>query len=264
MRIEDLNWMEVEEYLKHDDRLILITGACEQHGYLSLLSDIKIPLALADAASQQTGVLVAPPLNFGCSPYFLAYPGTLSLRLSTLMDAMEDIVRSAHGQGFQRILVLNGHGGNTGVKIRLGELANQLSGLNFQWYAWWMAHSVEEVAIRHALKPQHANWLEAFPFTSVGDLPQGEKVPPHVPSEVMDAKTAREVYGDGSFGGPYQASEAVMQEIFDACLADILQMLKFECSRRLTTPPPALRQRHRRARESAWLRHRPCRSGWFS
>src|SRR5512139_2873834 len=103
MRIEDLNWMDVEEYLKHDDRLMLVIGACEQHGYLSLLSDVKIPLALADAASQETGVLVGPPLNFGSSPYFLAYPGTLSLRLSTLLDVVEDVVRSAYGHGFHRI-----------------------------------------------------------------------------------------------------------------------------------------------------------------
>src|SRR5512137_1325932 len=101
MRFEDLNWMDVEEYLKHDDRLILVVGACEQHGYLSLLSDVKIPLALADAASNRTGVLVAPPVNFGSSPYFVTYPGSLSLRLSTLMDAMEDIVRSAYGQGLK-------------------------------------------------------------------------------------------------------------------------------------------------------------------
>ena len=179
--IEDLNWMDVEEYLKHDDRLILVVGACEQHGYLSLLSDVKIPLALADAAAQQTGVLVAPPVNFGSSPYFLAYPGTLSLRLSTLMDVTEDIIRSAFGQGFKRILVLNGHGGNNGLKMRLGELANQLPGLKLQWYAWWMSHSVEEVALRHELKPSHANWLEAFPFTIVADLPEGEKAPAACP-----------------------------------------------------------------------------------
>ena len=103
MRIEDLNWMDVEEYLKQDDRLILVIGACEQHGYLSLLSDIKIPLALADAASKQTGVLVAPPLNFGSSPTSSPIRARFSLRLSTLMDAVEDIVRSAYGQGFRRI-----------------------------------------------------------------------------------------------------------------------------------------------------------------
>ncbi len=199
MRIEELNWMDVEAYLKHDDRLILVVGACEQHGYLSLLSDVKIPLALADAASQQTGVLVAPPVNFGSSPYFLTYPGTFSLRLSTLMDAVEDIVRSAYGQGFKRILILNGHGGNNGLKARLTELANILPGLKMQWYAWWMAHSVEEVAIRHELKPSHANWLEAFPFTIVADLPEGEKTPPHVPSDILDAPSARKVYGGWVF-----------------------------------------------------------------
>ena len=75
MRLEDLNWMDVEKYLQQEDRLMLVIGATEQHGYLSLLTDIKIPLALADSASQATGVLVAPPLNFGVSPYFLAYPG---------------------------------------------------------------------------------------------------------------------------------------------------------------------------------------------
>lgn len=228
MRFEELNWMDAESYLAQDDRLMLVIGACEQHGYLSLLTDIRIPMALADAAAAQTGVLVAPPLNFGASPYFLAYPGTLSLRLSTLMDAVEDIVRSAHGQGFKRLLVLNGHGGNNGVKARLLELANELPGLKMQWYAWWQAHSVEEIALRHAIKPGHANWLEAFPFTIVADLPEGEKPPPVVPSDLMDAATARNVYGDGSFGGRYRVPDEVMQEIFAAALADILELLKFE------------------------------------
>ncbi len=228
MRIEDLNWMDVEGYLKQDDRLILVIGACEQHGYLSLLSDVKIPQALAEAASKESGVLVAPSINYGASPYFVAYPGTFSLCLSTLMDVVEDVVRSAYAQGFRRILVLNGHGGNNGVKIRLGELANQLNGLKIQWYAWWMSHSVETVAIRHAIKPAHANWLEAFPFTIVSDLPEEEKVPPVVPSDVMDAQTAREVYGDGSFGGSYRVPQVVMEEMFAACLTDVLHALKFD------------------------------------
>src|SRR5512137_2482788 len=103
MHLEDLNWMDVEKYLKQEDRMLLVTGACEQHGYLSLLTDIKIPLALADAASQQTGVLVAPPLNFGLSPYFRDYPGTLTLRVNTLLAAVEDIICSAYHQGFRRI-----------------------------------------------------------------------------------------------------------------------------------------------------------------
>jgi creatinine amidohydrolase len=227
MRLSDLNWFDVESYLACDDRLILVLGACEQHAHLSLLTDVKIPLALADAASQQTGVLVAPPLNFGASPYFLSYPGTLSLRLTTLLDLVEDLVESAFGQGFQRFLVLNGHGGNDPARGRLYELANRLPDLRLAWYAWWTAHSVQQVAQEHGLKPAHANWLEAFPFTRVGELPPGEKPPPHI-AGLLGAAEARLAYGDGSFGGPYQAEPAVMEAIFNASLEDILQLLRFE------------------------------------
>ncbi len=227
MRIEDLNWMDVEEYLKQDDRLILITGATEQHGYLSLMTDIRIPQALADSASQATGVLVAPPLNFGCSPYFLAYPGTFSLRVSTFIAVVEDMVRSAYQSGFRRILVLNGHGGNAAAKAQLAEVATSLEDVQIRWYDWWLSHSIEDVAVKHGIKPSHANWLEAFPFTIVSELPVEPKVPPYIPG-IMGAKQAREVYGDGSFGGPYQASEEIMHEMYTAALEDILQLLKFE------------------------------------
>lgn len=227
MRFEELNWFDIESYLEGEDRLMLVLGACEQHGYLSLLTDVKIPLALADAASQQTGVLVAPPLNFGSSPYFLAYPGTLSLRLTTLLDLVEDLVRSAYGQGFRRILVLNGHGGNDGARGRMFELASQLPDLRLAWYAWWQSHSVEAVAQANDLKPTHASWLEAFQFTRVADLPSGEKIPPRVPG-IMGAEQARQVYGDGVFGGPYQVGDAIMEAVFAAALADVLQLLKFD------------------------------------
>lgn len=227
MRMEELNWFDVEQYLKTDDRLMWVLGSCEQHGYLSLLTDVRIPLALADAASQQSGVLVAPPLNFGSSPYFLAYPGTLSLRLSTLVDLVEDVVRSAYQHGFRRVLVLNGHGGNDPARGRLYELLNELSGLQIAWYAWWQSHSVEQIAIQHNLKRAHANWLEAFSFTQVAEFPPGEKTPPHI-SGLLSAEAARQAYGDGSFGGFYQVEPAIMDELFAASLADVMQLLKFD------------------------------------
>jgi creatinine amidohydrolase len=227
MRYEDLNWFDVENYLQHDDRLMLVLGSCEQHGYLSLLSDVRIPLALADAASLKTDVIVAPPLNFGSSPYFMAYPGTLSLRISTLIDLVEDVVRSAYRQGFRRILVLNGHGGNDPARVRLYEVANDLPDLHLAWYAWWQSHSVDQVAREHELKPTHASWLEAFPFTRVAEFPSGEKIPPHIPG-LMGAEEARQVYGDGNFGGPYVVSDEIMQQLFDAALEDVLALLKFE------------------------------------
>lgn len=226
MRFEELNWMDVENYLKNDTRVILVIGATEQHGYLSLLTDIKIPLALADAASTETGVLVAPPLNFGSSPYFLHYPGTISLSISTLVCVMNDILTSLYTAGFRKVLVLNGHGGNSGAKAVLSEFLNSHPDCQMNWYEWWNSHSVEEICVKHEIKPAHANWLEAFSFTTVSEMPDEFKTPPAIPG-LMDAKTARVVYGDGSFGGFYKVSDKIMGEIFEATLKDILQLLQF-------------------------------------
>lgn len=226
MRIEDLNWMDVEEYLKRDDRLMIILGACEQHGYLSLLTDSKIPMALADAASQKSGVLVAPPVNFGCSPYFMAYPGTFSVNLDTLRMLVEDIIHSAYQHGFRKILILNGHGGNQAIKTHLFELANRYEDLMAQWYEWWKSPSVEAIARKYDLKPAHANWLEAFRFTIVGELPNENKVNIEA-NPIINSQRYRQIIGDGSFGGVYQTEGRIMDEIFQACVEEVVELLKF-------------------------------------
>lgn len=69
MDFADLNWMDVERYLQHDDRVILVVGATEQHAYLSLTTDNQIPLNIARAAAKRSNVLIAPAVNFGVSPY---------------------------------------------------------------------------------------------------------------------------------------------------------------------------------------------------
>jgi creatinine amidohydrolase len=227
MRLEELNWMDVEEYLRRDDRIMLVFGACEQHAYLSLLTDIRIPLALADAVSQDSGVLVAPPLNFGVSPYFLSYPGTISLRVDTFLDVLEDILTSLYQQGFRRFLCINGHGGNDPARARIVEVLNRHVEMKVIWYSWWTSHSVEKIAVEKGLKPTHASWLEAFPFTKVAEFPQENKQPPHYQG-LLSADTTRSIFGDGSFGGPYEVDQAVMNEIFFAAYQDILHYLNFE------------------------------------
>jgi creatinine amidohydrolase len=227
MRFEECNWMDIESYLKNDDRVLLVIGACEQHAYLSLLTDVKIPLALADAVSTETGVIVAPVVNFGISPYFLKYPGTISLRVNTLLDIVEDILNSLYKNGFRKILILNGHSGNDPVQGRLNEMLNQYPDLQIAWYSWWQSHSVETIAIENKIKPAHANWLEAFPFTKVTDLPENEKIPPHYQG-LLSAEETKKVFEDGSFGGAYEVDNSIMNEIFHAAYLDILALLKFE------------------------------------
>jgi len=229
MLLGEMTWMEVEQYLKQDDRIMLVTGATEQHGYICLETDIKIPQTLASHASERTGVLVAPPLNFGCSSYFVDFPGTISFRVQTLINAVEDMVRSVHHHGFKRILFVNGHGGNDPAKLALGELVNELPELQVSWYDWWKAPSVAAVAEAHGLETYHASWMEAFPFLRKSSIPEGIKEP-FEPLQILPSAKVRAALVDGVYGGAYQASDEIMDEVFNAALQDVLDLLEFKVS----------------------------------
>ncbi len=225
MRFEDLNWMDVEAYLKTDDRLILVVGSCEQHAYLSLTSDTRIPSAIADALSERSGVPVAPALNFGISPYYADFPGTISLRVQVFLQVLEDIVRSVHRHGFRGLLVLNGHGGNEPARATLYELATEMPDLRLSWLSWWKVPQVDKVEKKHDLSSTHADWSEAFPFTRVAPLPEGEKPPVETPW-MVGAKAARELLGDGMYGGKYQVDPEIMEELFTAAIEGALVELE--------------------------------------
>ena len=112
MRARDLNWMQVEEYLSRDDRVVLPIGSTEQHGYLSLETDNILAERVSAEAAEPLGVLVLPALPYGLTPNFAAYPGSPTLRLETFVAVLRDLLDSLHAQGFRRFLVVNGHGGN--------------------------------------------------------------------------------------------------------------------------------------------------------
>ena len=206
---------------------MIIVGSVEQHGYLSLATDTIILLKMAEAASKESGVLIAPPVQYGSSPYFLDYPGTLSISLTTLLSLVGDVIKSAHHQGFRKFLLLNGHGGNSVLSTFLYELANDLPGMKANYYSWWTQPVISEIAEKYGLTGNHANWMEAFPETIITDMPTGSKEIPGR-SEIGNSQDVRKHYGDGSFGGRYQADQKVMDEIMEACTKEIINLLKFE------------------------------------
>ncbi len=226
MLLEAMNWMDVERYLVADDRIVVITGACEQHGYVSLLSDILAPAKIAAAACAQEDVLIAPPLPFGISPYFTTYPGTISLRVETFAAVVREVLVGLVAQGFRRILVSNGHGGNTGVLIPLlVELGNAHSAAHFDIFQWWTHPDVVRAGDELGLTQRHANWSENFPFTRVCAVPPGEKPMVALPRAASAAAT-RAGLGDGSYGGAYQASDAAMDRFFAAAVAAMVAALR--------------------------------------
>ena len=229
MRIANMDWAAVERYLAHDDRCVLPLGSTEQHARLSLHTDAILAERLAAEAAEPLGVPVFPVQSYGLAPYFLAYPGTISLRIETLLAVIRDFVASVHGQGFRRIVIVNGHGGNAPVAALHQELMAQFPGLAFKFHSWWLAPKVTAHLRQLGPDASHANWLESFPWTRLtgAEAPPGPKPP--VDLNIMRASSpqgVRDLIGDGSFGGDYRKPDEAMFEVWAAAVDETRALLE--------------------------------------
>ena len=77
--------MQLEDYLRRDDRIVLPLGSTEQHAYLSLATDNILAERVSVEAAEPLGVPVFPVLPYGITPRFAAYPGSPTLRVETFL-----------------------------------------------------------------------------------------------------------------------------------------------------------------------------------
>ena len=229
MRIADLNWSEVEAYLKGDDRCLLPIGSVEQHAGLSLCVDVILAEKVAVEAAEPSGVPVYPAMPFGITPGFLAYPGTISLKVATLLAVVRDAVWSLRRAGFHRVLIVNGHGGNAPVGALAAELVAEWPEMSVKFHSWWSAPKVWAKVQAIDLSGTHANWMENFPWTRLAHAPAPEtgKAPPDLAlMRASGPEGVRQVLGDGSFGGPYQRPDADMLALWEVGVAETREVLE--------------------------------------
>jgi creatinine amidohydrolase len=146
--------------------VVLPAGATEQHGpHLATGTD----WILADAVSRRAAALVhersarpivlAPPVPFGASDHHLPFGGTLSLSAETLLAVLLDLARSLHADGGRRLVLVNGHGGNTGVCHAAAAAASTRYDLNVAQLDYWqLMRPLDEGA--HLPVPGHAGRFE--------------------------------------------------------------------------------------------------------
>lgn len=145
--LQELGWPDVQDYLRSDDRLILVVGSTEQHGrHLAFGSDVWQPWEIAQQVSDRTGVLLAPPVNYGMSLHHLGFPGSLSLHPETVTSIIVDLLESSYVHGFRHVLILNGHGGNiAAIQVAMAEALHELPGMQVRLGSWWQEPDVKAV-----------------------------------------------------------------------------------------------------------------------
>ena len=223
MKIAEMSWMQVEEYLQRDDRCVLPLGSTEQHAYISLATDSILSERVALEAAEPVGVPVFPVLAYGITPYFMGFPGTITLSPNTYEQVLQEILGSVRKHGFRRILVVNGHGGNSAARPAVEAWANRRDGVELVWHDWWKSTDVRGAIDAIDPAASHASWMETFPWTRVDgvELPQEHKAPVDLPDrEEVSLQRSREIMGDGSFGGWYERPAEEMEEIWSVAIEE--------------------------------------------
>lgn len=242
IRLQLRSWPEVESYLAHSKAVIVPLGSTEQHGPTGAIgTDALTAEAVALEVGRRTGVLVTPTQAFGMAEHHLGFAGTISLQPSTLLAVIHDLVLSLARHGFERIFVINGHGGN--VATTRAAFAQAYSSVSARGWTnasrlrcrlanWFMAPAVMQRA--HALygdrEGQHATPSEIALTLHLEPSLQEKQRPLEIPAPagpIHGPEDFRRRHPDGRMGSdPYLARAehgAALLELAAAALSEDLR-----------------------------------------
>lgn len=233
------------------DKIILLPlGATEQHGpHLSVSTDTDIVtrIALKTESERPNDLLLCPTLPFGSSHHHTSFGGTISIAPDLYTKLVIDLVESFSGNGFRRIVLLNGHGGNiTPVRQALALLSKKLDKVNqpnivLATY-WELAGKffagekpMESPALSHACEYETSLMLHLFPDKVWMDRVKRAVRPvsnSYIPWEddepyrgITIFKQTEFVSGNGSSGEPQLASAEKGKHLFEHAVKALVDFL---------------------------------------
>lgn len=225
MHINAMNWQQVQERVKYDDRCILPIGSVEQHARLSLGTDMILAEKVALDAAEPLGVPVFPVLPYGLASSFADFPGTVSLSLRTYISIIEDLLDSIYHSGFRRILIVNGHGGNAPAGTVVSEWLNRNRDASVKMHDWWRAPKTMGKVLEIDERASHASWMENFPWTRLSGVEQPNTPQVRVDFGAMarvDAGRKREILtqSEGNYHGLYERPDDDMMAIWEVAIKE--------------------------------------------
>jgi creatinine amidohydrolase len=240
-------WQDIEAWLTRSKTIVIPIGSMEQHGPNGFVgTDALCPEIIARYAEKTApdDILVGPTFNVGCAQHHLAFPGTITLRPSTMIAAMTDWADSLMRHGFERIYWYNGHGGNIAtIEAAFSEIHSRRSfdrngetnrpGLTLKRRDWWDFKDVMKLCNElypvghggHATASEVSVTYFAYPDDAKSDVKMSPKIAPT--GKIGDAVQFRRDYPDGRMGSdPTQSNAADGEKIVKAAAKLMLDEVK--------------------------------------
>ncbi len=231
--------------------VILPLGAIEQHGpHLAVSTDTDIVTLVAMGAEGKLSekIVLCPTLSFGSSNHHLSFGGTMSLSPTLYTQVIVDLVSSLLLNGFRRIVLLNGHGGNiTPVKQALSLLSASYDATlqpNIVLATYWElagaafagAAPMESPALSHACEYETSMMLHLFPQKVQMEKARRAERPdsngyiaweddePH--RGVTMVKQTAFISGNGSSGSPHLATAEKGQHLYKHAVQSLVDFVE--------------------------------------
>jgi len=107
---------DLENEVKAGALAVVAVGSIEIHGpHLPLGTDTIVIQKLVELAAKREHAIVLPPLPFAYVPENRHFPGTITMRPELLLDMLNEITDEVGRNGFGKLLIVNGHGGNNAI-----------------------------------------------------------------------------------------------------------------------------------------------------
>ena len=216
MQLSLSTWQEVETYLTKSRGIIIPIGSTEQHGPNGLIgTDAICPTRIAEGIAEQIDVLIAPTISYGMAQHHMAFAGTITLKPSTLILLVSDVIESLQQHGFTHFYFINGHGGNippvTTAFCELYHAAGKSDATapRCKLANWWRNDAITELAAELYGKAEghHATVSEvALSYFAHPEAVKNVSISPEIApnGEIFDAADYRRKFPDGRIGSSPQ------------------------------------------------------------
>lgn len=239
MLLQLSTWPEIENYLQTSQGIIIPIGSTEQHGPTGLIgTDAICAEVIAKGVGEATRAIVAPTINIGMALHHTNFPGSISLRPSTMIQMILDYLTCLTKTGFTRFFFINGHGGNIAtLKAAFSETYYHLEmakiphaeKVRCQTGNWFMCRSVYQLAKElygdqegsHATPSEIALTQFVYPETIKTALLSSPVATGHA---IYGATDFRRRYPDGRMGSnPDLATPEHGQQFYELAVKELTE-----------------------------------------